>query len=154
MEVKKLDYSVRDGELSEVLPLRDSVLHWTLHPLDNRKRAKHIVVVNTYDESIIGAVSYVPLDKAVDADFKDAVLWRGYGFAVAPLLQKAGIGEALLHNLLDKGRIEGVDWIIAHAALSAISYYESRGAECYGEEFFDYNTKLTSHRVRFKVPSS
>lgn len=57
-----------------------------------------------------------------------------------------GVGEALLHLLVDRARTLGYRAIEMHAQSHAVSFYERFGFATYGEEFFECDIAHTNMR--------
>ena len=86
-------------------------------------RSKHVIARDA-DDQPIGTGRLTP-DRAIG---RMAVLkeWRG-----------RGVGEALLHALLDQARSLGYPAVEIHAQTHAIPFYEKFGFEAYGDEFLE-----------------
>ena len=86
-------------------------------------RSRHVIARDNLDRPI-GTGRLTPEHKIG----RMAVLseWRG-----------RGVGEALLHALLDQARALAYPSVELHAQIHAIAFYEKFGFACIGEEFFE-----------------
>ncbi len=152
----KFEYALRKAALAELYPIRNSVLGWIEHPLDKKRTSNHVVAIDKADAKIIAALSFGPVPPPDPKELPenivfDGSIWRGYGLAVLPTYQKTGIGSAILDYVFREAREAGIKWLIGNARLSAVSYYQNKGAEVYGEPFSDYINKRTDLKIRFRI---
>lgn len=69
------------------------------------------------------------------------------GMAVEPVLQGAGVGQALLEGAVERLRARGVEVLWANARDTALGFYQRLGMSVVGEGFVSKDTDLPHHVV-------
>jgi GNAT superfamily N-acetyltransferase len=134
---------VREGDLSEVLPLRRAVLRPGFEvrasDYDASPGIRHVVAVDGDD--VVGCATVYPSPyEGVPA------AWQLRGMAVAPELQGSGVGARVLLGAIDIARDAGAPMLWANARVSALGFYERLGFEIVGEEYV-YGPLELPHKI-------
>jgi predicted N-acetyltransferase YhbS len=140
--------TVREGELSEVLPLRRMVLRpgQEVRPsdYDSSPGIRHVVAVQ--GDEVVGCATIYP-----SAHDGEVGAWQLRGMAVAPDLQGKGIGAAVLRVAIDIARGAGAPLLWANARVTALGFYERLGFEVVGEEYVYGPLELPHKLVRLAL---
>ena len=95
-------------------------------PTPGERLGPHIVAVQ--DGAVVGSVSLRPLGAGVG---------KLYQMAVAPRLQRTGVGQALVERLEQHARFVGLQRIELHAREVARAFYERQGYVVEGAAFVE-----------------
>lgn len=134
---------VREGELSELLPLRRRVLRpgfdVRASDYDSSPGIRHVVAVDGTE--VVGCATVYP------CGFEDEpAAWQLRGMAVAPEVQGTGVGARVLLGAIDIIREAGAPLLWANARVTALGFYERLGFEVVGEEYL-YGPLELPHKI-------
>lgn len=132
--------------------LRCAVLGWASEPVpgDLDMATVHLAAIDE-SERIVGVVSYLP-HPCPDRVGAPAVYF--WAMTVACGFQRAGIGRALLTQVVSGARDMRARILWADARVTAVPFYRRCGGAVVGELYEDEVTGLQDQRVIFDIGST
>ncbi|HEV2294557.1 MAG TPA: GNAT family N-acetyltransferase [Tepidisphaeraceae bacterium] len=130
-------FHVRRASAFEVIDLRHAVLRCGLarataiFPGDDAPDAVHVVAVEEVGSDILGCATIIP------SAWEGQKAWQLRGMAVAPRVQRSGIGGQMLSELrrIAQDTADDVRLMWCNARSPAVAFYERHGWTIASEEF-------------------
>ena len=138
---------VRQGSVSEILPLRRAVLRpgYPDDASDYAEDARAVHVGAWDDERLVGCATVFA--QPWPGPPPEPAAWRLRGMAVEPGRQGLGVGIRVLAEAVAAARAGGARLIWANARSSALGFYTGQGWRMAGEEFNASDTGLPHYPI-------